>query len=249
MNPTELLKKIKRRLGVRTLKLSLDDNELLDIITGETVDTFSNHIPYVFEDYIFDTDKVEGTRNTYYIDDCLERHHGVKCLGIYDISLTNGTSLTDMQMDNLGNYNPVPRHGGAYMGGGLESLIMTGALANITSALEFARDIFKFVAPNKVTLVRHDIQDAAIVKFQATHAKDLSTIAPTYEEEFFKLAILNIKIALYAEMKYYDNMDTAFGSIQLKIDEWASAENDRESLLKEWADKFIVNREDVIFVI
>lgn len=251
MNPTALLKKIKRRLGVRTLKLSLDDDELLDIICGETVDTFSTYIPYIFTDFIQPDDKVPNTVNTYYLDDCLKRHKDVRCLGVYDVIMSNGMSLNEAGMQEMGGYGemqPALRHPG-YMQTGLESIIMSGALANITSAFEFAREVFTFDAPNKITITRHKVDNFAQIKFQATHPRDLSTIALTYEEEFMKLALLNIKMALYAEMKMYDQIESTFGSITLKIDEWASAEQDRDSLLKEWADKYIVNRADAILVI
>ena len=50
-------------------------------------------------------------------------------------------------------------------------------------------------------------------------------------------------------MKYYNEMDTTFGGARLMIDEWSSAEDNRETLLKEWNDKFIIERQDAIFVI
>ncbi|MGL6099524.1 MAG: hypothetical protein ACRC0G_07850 [Fusobacteriaceae bacterium] len=251
MNPTALLKKIKRRLGVRTLKLSLGDDDLLDIITGETVDTFSTHIPYIFNDFITVEDKVPNSVNTYYLDDCMTRHKDVRCLGVYDVVMSNGLSLNEANIQDMGKYTngePSFKHPG-YMHTGIESIVLSGALANITSAFEFAREVFTFEAPNKLTITRHKVTDYAQIKFQATHPKDLSTIAITYEEEFFKLSLLNIKIALYAEMKMYDQIETTFGNITLKIDEWSSAEQDRESLIKEWADKYIINRADAIFVI
>ena len=148
-----------------------------------------------------------------------------------------------------GSSVPVPRHS-QYLGGfSLENAMLSGALADITSAFEFAREVFFFEAPNRITITRHEVDDIAQVTFQAKHPKDLSTIAITYEEEFFKLAMLNIKIALYNEMKYYNEMDTTFGGARLMIDEWSSAEENRESLLKEWDDKYIIERGDAIFVI
>ena len=251
ISPTDLLKKIKRRLGVRVLKLSLTDEELLDIITGETLDTFSIYVPYVFKDFITKKDRVPGTVNSYFLDDCLKRHHDVQCIGIYDVNLGDGTSLREAAMLGIyeGSSVPVPRHS-QYLGGfSLENAMLSGALADITSAFEFAREVFFFEAPNRITITRHEVDDIAQVTFQAKHPKDLSTIAITYEEEFFKLAMLNIKIALYNEMKYYNEMDTTFGGARLMIDEWSSAEENRESLLKEWDDKYIIERGDAIFVI
>lgn len=251
LSPTDLLKKIKRRLGTRVLKLSLTDEELLDIITGETLDTFSNYVPYVFKDYITTEDKIPGTINSYFLDDCLKRHHDVQCIGVYDVNLGDGTSLREAALAGVygGQYTPSPKHSQYLDGTSLENIMMAGALADITSAFEFAREVFLFEAPNRLTITRHSIDSFAQVTFQARHPKDLSTIAITYEEEFFKLALLNIKIALYNEMKYYNEMDTTYGGARLMIDEWSSAEDNRESLLKEWSDKYIIERGDAIFVI
>ena len=39
-------------------------------------------------------------------------------------------------------------------------------------------------------------------------------------------------------MKHYNELSTAHGSINLKIDDWANASQDRDALLDKWDDTF-----------
>ena len=50
--------------------------------------------------------------------------------------------------------------------------------------------------------------------------------------------ILDVKQFLYNTLKLYDGIPTAFGNINLKIDDYQSAEGDRNALLDKWRDSF-----------
>ena len=39
-------------------------------------------------------------------------------------------------------------------------------------------------------------------------------------------------------MKHYNELQTAHGTVNLKIDDWANAESERESLLEKWDDTY-----------
>jgi hypothetical protein len=47
-----------------------------------------------------------------------------------------------------------------------------------------------------------------------------------------------MKMFLYNTLKMYDNIPTAFGNINLKIDDLQSAEESRNTLLDKWRDTF-----------
>jgi hypothetical protein len=53
-----------------------------------------------------------------------------------------------------------------------------------------------------------------------------------------QLAMLDTKMFLYNTMKLYDGMSSAFGNINLKIDEYQAADSERTGLLKEWSEVF-----------
>ena len=48
--------------------------------------------------------------------------------------------------------------------------------------------------------------------------------------------MLDVKENLYPTMKQYNEINTVHGTINLKIDDWASAESDRTELLNQWDD-------------
>ena len=74
------------------------------------------------------------------------------------------------------------------------------------------------------------------------HDKNLVSISPTMEESFRELAILDVKDALYQTMKHYTNINTVFGNVDLKLDEWQQAAGDRKQLLDEWENVYHIDQ-------
>ena len=50
-----------------------------------------------------------------------------------------------------------------------------------------------------------------------------------------------IKILLWNELKLYNKLESADGSIDLQIDDWANAESERSDLLNDWRNKAFPN--------
>ena len=73
------------------------------------------------------------------------------------------------------------------------------------------------------------------------HDRSLASITPTSEESFYELALLDVKSALYEIMKHCSDINTAYGNINLKLDDWASADDKREQLLNEWKDSYHID--------
>ena len=69
------------------------------------------------------------------------------------------------------------------------------------------------------------------IKIGFKHYNNLSTIGTGQEESFFQLAKLDIKTFLYNNLKHFDKIDTVYGSIDLHIEDWANAENDRMDMM------------------
>ena len=68
--------------------------------------------------------------------------------------------------------------------------------------------------------------------------QSLQSIRPTAEESFFKLAVLDVKENLYQLVKHYTTIQTAYGTVELKIDDWADAANERKELINQWDDSY-----------
>ena len=70
-----------------------------------------------------------------------------------------------------------------------------------------------------------------------THDMSLSTIPDTAFEQLYELALLDTKAYFYSKLKRKDGLETGIGNIQLKIDDWSSAAQDRKELLNRWKDE------------
>jgi hypothetical protein len=86
------------------------------------------------------------------------------------------------------------------------------------------------------------------IEFAVEHTENLSSIPPTAFESFHELAELDIKIFLYNTLKHYNEIQTAYGTISLKIDDWANAEQDRKDLIEKWRDLYHLDGE-VFYII
>ena len=79
------------------------------------------------------------------------------------------------------------------------------------------------------------------VEVFTTHAKNLSTIqdgVATMFEELVKLDMM--KVLWNTDLKYIDNIETPYSVVQLKIDEWANAEDKRQDLITSFRDANLV---------
>lgn len=70
------------------------------------------------------------------------------------------------------------------------------------------------------------------------HMPNGESIEESCYSSFMELATLDVKIKAYNVLKFYKNIPSAHGNIDLNIDNWASAEQERKDLLKDWDDRF-----------
>ena len=225
MNINELMKRIKMRLGIFYFKLPISDDDLMDVITYDTLTTFSTYFPniLVLPVNLSDTNRVPNIPNAYYIDTSM-LDEGMTILGIEDVNYSNYNSYYDDALFYNGASDYTLLQAGVNLSGVMNvPIIPSFREPNI---LMFDEDIRPFFNSYNVTV-------------SVTHNRSLATISPSYQDEFFKLALIDIKLFLYNNLKHFDNIDTTFGNISLKIDEWSNAEDDRKTLVNEWESKFI----------
>lgn len=233
MNINALLNRIKKRLGIFYFKLPISDKDLIDVITDDTLVTFSRYYP-AYLSIPLDTseeNKIPNERYGYYINtDMLAE--GVKILGIEDVTY-------DAQF--FGGYmDPYANNVFDFME--LQAGLNLSAIMNCPIT-------WNFYNPNKIVF-DEDIRGRTsklFVTASITYSKSLANIPTSYEDEFFKLALIDIKIFLYNNLKHFDNIDTTFGQISLKIDEWNGADDERTTLVNNWDETFIYHRQKKIY--
>lgn len=129
-----------------------------------------------------------------------------------------------------------------------QDLAVSQGLADLASAM-IPPKTFEFIPPDKIRLYNNHVYNSKImVEVAYQHHKELFTIPVTARSSFFKLAKLDAKIFLYNTLKHYSSITTAYGTIDLKIDDWANAESERDELTNQWDDTFHLDQNSMFWV-
>ena len=241
MNISELLTSVKMDLGIYGLRLPFEngDQALMDVINLKTIKTFSTFYPHVVTKSVDLTkdlkcEKEEYTESIYILPDLFA---GREIMYIRTIN---------MKSKLLGNGFISPTFDGSIET--YNMLMLTQANANLASVA--APPItFKFQKPNRLYLYNVATAYGMVdIEFGIEHAANLSTIPMTAWDSFYELALLDIKRFLYNVLKHYTELQTAYGNINLKIDEWSSAESDRKDLIERWRDVYHLDTESLFII-
>lgn len=226
---TKLLNKIERRLGTQQLNLPdylSKDVWAKDVICNETLDTFSrffpNKIPYVLGP--------ENKKNDYYLIDesiC----NNVQILGAGDIDWHAWSShYPGLLYGGVNSYDMMTS------GVDFETIVDVQMMADHVSA--FSNGIYvEFIPPNKIKL-NIIIASSFLTNFQRIpihlfikHADNLKTIPPTQMETFERLATADVATFLYEQLKMYDNLETTYSNIDLKLASLEEKARDRQQIV------------------
>lgn len=91
----------------------------------------------------------------------------------------------------------------------------------------------KFFQPNVLWINKPYSDDDNMfitVTFRINNDENLITVPDTAYEGIKKLFLLDLKKSIYNEYGMFDELETPFGNISLKINDWNSAESDRDQL-------------------
>lgn len=231
MNISTLVTRMKIELGLYSLALPFDnlDQAIMDVIQTITVRTFSTYCPYR-ETYRFDLTDLTG----------VEKHANWETYLLPDIFANHEiTQIVDVK------YDEADISGIGYWGGGIPllhgNMMNQSILSNAGLALTrqtVPKLLFKYEPPRKVTLYNVLCSSQLVFDIAMIHDKNLTTITPTMEESFHDLAILDVKDMLYQTMKHYNEIQTAYGTIQMKLDDWQNAADQRKQLVDDWANLY-----------
>lgn len=236
---TSLLNKIERRLGTDILNLppQLAKEKWVDVIKEDTIPTFSRYLPNAIK--ILVNTKELDEEGYAWVDTNLP--DSVKILGIRDIDwsafgIINGGSRTPA---GFGIYDVWSSH---YA---LDEIGLLQMRADMTSF--YNTGIYpEFKYPNKVRFKTS--AGYAAINFQydlipitllIEHSLDLSSIAPTKMEIFENLATADVALFLYEKLKYFDNLETVFANVDIKVDSLKDRADRREEYINELKDGYV----------
>jgi hypothetical protein len=248
----KLLDKIERRLGLTTLVPHLPKEFGIDawasVIEEDTLVTFSRYfpqkIPFVINSETAYKKRDRDKKMYYYIKD--EYLNGVKLLGVKDIDWqdTSSDNISIGQTAGYGYYTP--NYGG--MEDTINSFLEFQNAAD-TNSLYNNQIFLEFTYPNKLWIGRAGNVEvnlpSFVVELLVQHT-NLQTISPTMMETFEALAQADIARFLYMNLRFYDQLETVYVSIDLKLSELQDEASKRDSIIDTLKESYVSASNDAI---
>lgn len=231
-NISKLVDKIEWRLGLLPLSPHLPEqfgkNAWAKVIKEDTLLTYSRYCPRKFSFKI--TQQTAPKKGPwYYIDE--DYIGGDVILGVGDIDWTKFGNRSIGLAQTFG-YGTIDA--------GLAANYTVNDILGMKSRADFAsmfsnQIIPEFEPPNKIRLVAAGNYDVNIGEFNITlllkHIDSLTTIPATAMEKFEQLAQADIANFLASNLKYWDNFETVFSTIDLKISNLESEASKRDAII------------------
>lgn len=215
ISTTSLLRYLKRNLGASHRPLPISDEDIIDVVLEETLLTFSNYFPYTYNITVNAFNQVPGKSGQFFLE-----ADGLEILGIQKVFTVYGNNSF---IQGVGNSYVYPTDG-----------MNNQLLTNLTSYTDVPTT-FEFYPPNICEIYpKYNSSDTIMITLKCVHPDHLATIPLSLREQFYALALLDVKIALWNILKQYSGMSTAVGSIDLKIDDYEAATSERKDLLQLW---------------
>jgi hypothetical protein len=218
LSSTYIIRFIEKKLGYKFNELEITHDEILENIQEESLITFSKYYPYQVMETIDDSQKVEDTANEYYINTDFE------ILGVAKL------------YDNFSMYVDV-----GLMPNNIRQMADPMSRQFMADATSINRNplVYQFNHPNTITVMPAlYMLKQAKVKLNCVHPNHFGTIPTNLQDEFLKLALYDTKESLYQIRHRFANLQTAFGNIELFIDDLAEASDKKQELLENWRKNF-----------
>lgn len=252
-NFTDLVNKIERRLGLIPLTPHLPEqlnksHWVSDVIKPDTMVTFSRYFPLKVKFVANDTtcNIVKNPQNNsleFIIKD--EYLGGAKLLGAVDIDWSDtSTNNIGISTNSYGFY--VPNFGG--MDATYNAFMANQMSADIASM--YNNNIFvDFEYPNKLKFSRAgniNVELRSYAVWLLVEHSNLQTISPTKMETFEALAQADIARYLYMNLRYFDQLDTIYINIDLKLSELEQEAGKRDQIIDDLKNSYVSASNDAI---
>lgn len=233
MNLSELSTRVKMDCGLYSIALPFKLEDFIkDVLMVSTLKTFSTYCPN-FERYTFNMNDFElaeptrrGVEKSYLLPEIFSAR---------EITQVKMAPYEDHQFSEMGFFAPLGMVSSYYRS--VPELAIANARLQLSRATRTAPTI-KFTPPRTITFYATISNLPITLDIGFVHNIELNSITSTMEESFYKLALLDIQSKLYQTMKHYNELNTAYGNINLKIDEWANADDQKKTLIEKWDNTY-----------
>lgn len=235
LNPSKIIANIKMDLGIVGIHLPYDniDDLIMEIIKVKTLPIFDEVQPNIVPLFINLNDLAVVETNydsrVYELPDVF---------GDREIMMITELEPTYDEYSSSAYNNNMYAYSGSMCFCGYQEMILAQANANMIASTSKGTT-FNFIPPNKIEIwSEYGFGDAYKLKIGLSHAENLSTIPRTCFSSFIQLATLDVKKYLYDNLKHYNDLQTAYGQLSLKLEDWSSCEDERKQLLEKWAQTY-----------
>jgi hypothetical protein len=240
MNINTVVKRIKRDLGIYSIALPVDnlDGLILDILQDTTLPVFSIYCPReemipIDLSYLSQVRRITEDGSELYI---LPDYSAKKMLYVKRVTYD----------DSYVRANYIPTW---YQLNPMDGLcdLLTATIGRNTGDVLMNSITFHYEHPRKLYIYDALISTKLLITIACEHDNSFQSIPPTAMESFYNLALLDVKAGLYPTIKHYDGLETSFGRIELKLDDWQSAQADRKELISQWDENYLLDAVDYDF--
>lgn len=222
---SEMVQVILEDIGISDLPIveTVGMDNIVKRLENSAMKEFSVRYPYIKHFEMTDKDLLHKNRDDVFysttkgIDYVVpkDEYEGHQLLGISYISVNAVSGFNDSYIPYTYSFAP--------------DQMMT-MMADIQMTADLGRMMAKsmtweFTKPNRIRLYNGWLSGTYDVHLMLTHDSSLSTIPDTAMTHFRKLATYDIEWYLYNRFKRLQNLDVGIGSFELKIDDWADAQD------------------------
>lgn len=227
LNLTECITSIKMDLGIYGMVLPFDnqDEAFKDVIRYKTLPTYSIYSPYrMIVKFEFDEIKRLETFKDYITYQIPTNKFGERKLISIEHVYPDTTYQTNTYLPGASSYSICD----------YKSMMLNSMDSQLVHYAE-PKFSFEYIEPNKLRLYNMGILTNGIaLEVGLSHDITLNTINEGHRESFMELALVDTKRFLYNALRNYDEIQTAYGTIKLRTDEWSGAESERKDILEKW---------------
>lgn len=224
-NLSSFLQEIKENIGIGDIALPVTDEALQRRIVNSALKEFSLRAPFLRTILLTEKDLIDDPS----ISKEISYHNHVYRIPRIEYE---GTSILWVN-----NFKPRQY---TYFTGGFGPV--DAAIAGVsdirlaaTIASTFGKAVtYNFQKPDRLIVYNGYQNGTYECELALKHPSNLATIPEDTWSSFLRLAELDIEEYLYGLMKRKTEMDVGIGSINLKIDEWSDARQQKRDLLNEW---------------
>ena len=235
-------------MGLDVLGLENRFSDLVKLIDRNTLVTFGNLIPAHYMTYLDLADPtsiIKKDHHTlgveYYISDPILDKFKLPILGIEKITPVSVNAVDPFDPESAAYYSSIiaSRHNLT-----LEGVLMgseyTYNRTLIDSAVPFKA--YKELRGQRTLYLRNYTFEGEVELNLKVPWPNIVSIPEEYREILLTLAQYDLKIKLWNELKYMEDVVTPSGNLNLKVSDWESAAKDREEYLRDLQTKTLPDR-------